>query len=345
MQPTTKQVWIDNLRALATIGVVLLHSSGDTVLLFGKIPAGDWWIGDIYSGAVRYSVPIFIMLTGVLLLGKEYSLGVFFRKRFTRVLTPFLFWSLIYIAFDFWDKAKNGENILSFDSLDYILEKLQYGASFHFWYIYMLIGLYLFIPILGKWARNCTEKEMLYFLGIWLCAVVLEQPYFSDFHMEIDIANFSGRMGYLVLGYYLANKSIKPKTNNIVAATCIIIGIVITIIGTGMISFGEKSFNEMLYENLSPNVILFTIGVFLFFRKLEITNPLVIKLRNVISKYSFGIYLVHMLVLRYLVEINIHWNTVHPGLLIPVLALLCLTISTAIIYGLNKLPYGKYFAG
>ncbi len=345
MQQANKQVWIDNLRAIATIGVIILHSAGDTVLAYGHISGSDWWAGDFYSSMGRFSVPVFIMLTGVLLLGKEYELGVFFKKRVVRVILPFLFWSLVYISFDLWTKAKQGHSILNLETVEWISNQLQHGSSFHFWYIYMLIGLYLFIPILGKWIRHSTEKEILYFLGIWFCSIILDLPAFSFIHLEFDIVNFSGHMGYLVLGYYLATKINNQKANNIIAGICVISGLAITISGAYFITVKENKIDEIFYENLSPNIVLFSIGVFLLFKRITISHPTVIKIRDGISKYSFGIYLSHVLILRYLMDSTIRWNCLHPVLFIPIVSLICLALSTALIYGLNKLPYGKYFAG
>ena len=92
-------VWIDNLRILATISVIFLHVSSPLLYNFEGKEDLNWWTGNIYDGTVRFCVPVFVMLTGSLMLSKDYDLNDFLKIKLMRIIIPFLFWSVIYILY------------------------------------------------------------------------------------------------------------------------------------------------------------------------------------------------------------------------------------------------------
>jgi surface polysaccharide O-acyltransferase-like enzyme len=286
------------------------------------------------------------MITGALLLPQELKLKTFLQKRFTRLLIPFLFWSFIYILHGFIIDLRS-ENELSLPFvLQTIVNKLLYGSSIHLWYVYMLIGLYLFIPILGKWIRNSTEKEMIYFLIIWFVSLFINN--IGCFY-NFQFVYFSGYIGYLVLGYYLSVKEFKITANKIRIISILLFatGYLITLFGTYFLSVQQGQYTVFLYEYLTPNVVLASVGVFLFVKSFgDAKQKDVSLIINFTDKYSYGIYLVHMLVLTILnsVGVNAH-SLVNPIISIPTTALLCLVISTLIIFIVKKIPFGKYISG
>src|ERR1700743_2355755 len=105
MQPAkTENIdWISNLRLIALYAVIVLHCTAP-VLRFDKVPLADWWVADFYKGLVRFAVPVFVMITGALLLHKKYEIGNFLKKRLLRVVVPFLFWSLVYIWYSWYNE-------------------------------------------------------------------------------------------------------------------------------------------------------------------------------------------------------------------------------------------------
>src|ERR1700743_3443674 len=89
--------WINNLRIVAMFLVVVLHTTSPMLMAYGKEPDSYWLIADFYNALARFGVPVFVMITGALLLHREYELGDFLKRRLTRILWPFLFWSFVYI--------------------------------------------------------------------------------------------------------------------------------------------------------------------------------------------------------------------------------------------------------
>lgn len=169
-------VWINNLRALATISVIVLHVTFPALYNYGTININDWQVGNFFDSLVRFCVPVFLMLTGALLLGKPIEIAGFLKKRFVRVLLPFLFWSSIYIAYSIALKYNKEEDFSILESIEFVYLQFKDGASYHLWYVYMLIGIYLFLPILNKWILNSGEKEIRYFIVFWFFVMLLKHP-------------------------------------------------------------------------------------------------------------------------------------------------------------------------
>jgi surface polysaccharide O-acyltransferase-like enzyme len=344
--PENKIIWIDNLRVVATIAVILLHISSSPLPQFGAISPFSWWVGNIYDSTVRFCVPVFVMITGALLLPQKYEINYFLKKKLLRLILPLAFWSFIYITFSLSVKYIHGERIAFLEIVQYIFVSIQKGSSYHFWYIYMIIGIYLFIPIIGKWAQNCLDKEILYFLAIWLFTIFLNQPIISKFKPGIDFTYFTGYLGYLILGYYLSRKSFNNQVKaSIISIIIIALGIVITILGTYIGSNHKGAFYDPFYNYLSPNVLIVSIGVFILFKNEYNYNTKYFKISNFISRYSYGIYLVHIIVISLLYKLGLYWNSLNPIIGIPLTTVLCLVISGGIIYLINKLPFGKYISG
>jgi len=339
--PHENTSWLDNLRVIATISVVLLHVAAAYLPPNVKINSSQWWTANVYDSLVRFSVPVFVMITGALLLNKEYPLGIYLKKRVTRILFPFLFWMLIYYIHAIIVSKNSFE--LSFQGIAKIgSSKIITNTTYHFWYISMIIGIYLFIPIIAKWARKATEKEILYFLLLWLVATILSNKMFSKFTADFDLQYFSGFIGYVVLGSYLSLKDFnKIKHIRLISFGIFCLGVLLTIFGTFYLSQRAVHFRADLYAYFAPNVIMAAIGLFVFVKQINITNRPIIAIRKFLNQQSFGIYFIHILVLYYCYKVNLGLPKFHAAISIPLVTLLCLSISATIIYLLRKLKLGK----
>ncbi len=155
-----REIWIDWMRVAACFMVILVHSTepfylgGDGSLILNQADA--FW-SSFFDSFVRACVPLFVVASSYLQFPLHYSAGEFFRRRTVRVLIPFVVWLLVY-AFVWGEPASN---------LKSLLLNFNYSAG-HLWFVYMLIGVYLIMPLLSPWAEKVGKKELQVDLGIWL---------------------------------------------------------------------------------------------------------------------------------------------------------------------------------
>ncbi len=337
--------WINSLRLIALLAVIVLHTSAVLLSQYGKVPFGDWLAADFYNGLVRFAVPVFVMITGALLLHREYELGDFLKKRLTRVVTPFLFWSLVYIGYSWYNDE------ISFDAgawanIKQVLHLLKYGSSYHLWYVYMLIGLYFVIPVIGKFVRNATENELLYFLLVWFGVMMLAQPYLTRFNPQVDLHYFAGYIGYLVLGHYLAFKDFTFKNIRAWMIVLFMLTLAVIVIGTWILYKNNSTMGTLFYEPISPTVMLLSASMFLIVRFTTVKiSPVIIRIRDFAGSYNYGIYLGHALVLYLLDYVNISYKLCTSMISIPVTALTCFVLTLGLVWLISKLPFGKWISG
>jgi surface polysaccharide O-acyltransferase-like enzyme len=340
-----KIIYIDNLRFIATISVIILHVSTPFLFEVNGTISFNWLIGNFFDSTVRFCVPIFVMITGALLLPRVYHLRDFLRNRFTRILFPFLFWTIIYFLIGEAFKYKRNGSITFMEILIDLFNSIKNGTSYHFWYIYMLIGLYLFIPIVGAWVRNAKKNEIHYFLLIWLITSIINTFLLYRFIPDVNLVNFSGYLGFLVLGYYLSIYDF--KINYILICCATIVGIITTFFLTFYFSSKMSEFIDSFYNNFSLNVIFTSISVFIlakkgaklaFFNESDRIYQLFHHFKTKVNNCSYGIYLAHVLVLNILYKINFDKILVNPILNIPFISITCLLFSLILVICFKKIP-------
>ena len=162
---TKREIWLDWLRVIACFLVMLTHSTepfylgGEGSLILSHSDAVWAAVMDVFS---RAAVVLFVIASSYLQFPLHYDTGTFFRKRALRILPPFLVWTLCYALV--W-----GEPVQNFKDL---LWNFNYAAG-HLWFVYMLIGLYLVMPLLSPWAEKVGKKELQVYLGIWLFTTII----------------------------------------------------------------------------------------------------------------------------------------------------------------------------
>lgn len=351
MENNKNFIWADTLRVFTTFFVILYHICCIYLDQYGKIPNKTWWFFCFCNTIVMCSVPVFVMLSGALILQKEYLLTDFLKKRFSRILLPFIFWSAVYIAFSISNETSTGKYMSLYDVVLWSFDKLKFGAEYHLWFVYMIIGLYLFVPIISKWIKNTNENEIVYYLLIWGFWMLMEQPIMSYFKIDFHLIHFSGYLGYFILGYYLSIKdfNLNRFAINTISALMILLGSTFAAFGIYQSVLSTSKANLYFQSNLNFHVLLIGSGLFLLYRFNPIKNKKIIKIISFFSKYSFGIYLVHILTFKsfdtitfyfsyYIIDLDIIYR-------VPLLAIYSFLISTLMIYLVNKLPFGKYISG
>lgn len=151
-----REKWIDWMRVAACLMVMIVHST-EPFYLGGEgsriLTEGDAYWSSFFDSFVRACVPLFVVASSYLQFPLHYSTGEFLRRRAQRVLVPFLCWSIVYALA--W-----GEPVDNFRSL---LLNFNYAAG-HLWFVYMLVGIYLLMPMLSPWAERVGKRELQFYL-------------------------------------------------------------------------------------------------------------------------------------------------------------------------------------
>ena len=328
-------VWLDVIRCVAMIMVIGVHCIDPFYIspTMRAIPEYTHWAA-IYGSLLRPSVPLFVMMTGLLLLPvKKQPLGKFYKKRIYRVLFPFLIWSVLYSMFpwvtgvlglpkeiigDFFCYTQGQESQSLIDSLkDVAMIPFNFShKENHMWYIHLLIGLYLYMPFFSAWIENADRKTKRAFLLIWIISLFI--PYLKEYVANClfersgyvfgtDTWNefglfyyFAGFNGYLLLGHYVkkGNDWSLMKTF-ILCILMFAVGYYITYTGFSTTASNPNATEmemELFFTFCSPNVLLMTLATFLLLQKVVITNSTVIKVLANMTQCGFGIYMVHYFV-------------------------------------------------
>lgn len=319
---------VDLIRALAITLVILLHAGASFEVSFqNPFP----WCG----------VPLFVMLSGTLLLDPSKiaePLGVFFRKRLSRIALPFLFWGMIYFA---WRSFANSE-ALTFDSIwRGFLGAGQY-PYYHFWFVYMLIGLYLVTPILRVVFAHASSKILGYFILLWFVGtgIVPLLGGFASVWLDSQLFIIPMWMGYFVLGAYMQTMRLSSKVFYTILFSGFLwasfYGWLVTVTGGGT--------GQLLATNtILASGVLFLVLCVAPTKSLERRFPRTYGLLVRVGQNSFGIYLLHVIVLEVLGErglfgFNLSIMSLNPILGIPLLSLFTLIVTFGIIWLLRKVP-------
>ncbi|WP_248723502.1 acyltransferase [Seonamhaeicola sp. ML3] len=325
------QFGISLLRIISTISVIIIHVSGPLVVQYGEISQFKWNVANVFDSFSRYSIPMFFMISGALLLNRDYNLKDFLKKRFIKILPAFLVWSLVYsIANRYFF---NNE---IFD-LKKVFRDIFYGSEYHLWFVYVLLGLYLFTPILRPWIKNATSKNVLYVLGVWVVTLFAAIPVLNNYLPKIDLAYFSGFIGYFILGFYLTNWNTKSR---LMAVLAIVSGLSITVLGTYFMTIRNGGFYDFFYEYLSLNALMVSYGVFVSLNKIKPSNIRVNRISNIVSQCCYGIFLMHPLVLKLFNLIGFNVYLMNPLLSIALVSVTCFLTCFIIVFGLRQLKIG-----
>lgn len=338
----SKQIWVTNLRVLATLSVILLHSSSGGIFSYNTIPHSWYWICNITNSFGFFAVPCFVMLSGYLLLGRyDGNLMGFMQKRFTRVWLPFTIWIGIYLAYRIF--YEHHPNSIRVGIQKYLGGDVLFG---HLWFVYMILGMYLLTPFLSKWLTLATKQEVYFFLFLCFISAAIFPliTHLTGVKIKFDLQNFGGYIGYYVAGYVLGNADTTAykKFYPIVFISFWILSAFGNYYDT--ITHAGK-YQGNFYGYLSPNIIFDSVAIFLTFKHF-FNIEILPKVTNLFDKYSYGIYLIHELVLRHLSRVyHINWIYKHPFIGISLQTSITIVVSTLIIVLLSKLPKGYWITG
>ncbi len=328
--------WISNLRGISIIMIIISHVYGSWLIKIDTLHPIEWWFVNLSCSLTRFCVPIFLMVSGALLLSKTNEAIPFYKKRFTKVFIPFFLWSTVYTLLFLTYELYKGNLHSMGEFFEYIFNSYIFGAAYHLWYFYLLFSLYLILPFVGTWVKKFPSFKYAYVIT-WVIVICVAQ--FSNNHLFYAMRWAIGYFGYMVLGYFLFNIHIRKELAQKLGIIMFIVGLLITMFAGYYALINHDLDYYSWYYRVNINVALMAAGLFLFFKNIRFESGFL----NVLAKNGLGIYLIHLIIIM---GMNKIWPT---GLNLPALVYLisfssiCLFISLYSIQQLRKLPYvGKY---
>lgn len=333
-------IYLDLLRIVAAFAVVMLHVAAQNWQ--DSFFSAEWMVRNVYDSCVRWCVPVFVMISGALFLdaGRELNIKRLYTKNVTHFLRIFFIWSFIYALMHIKGDAK----------IIYIIPDIVAGY-FHMWFLKMLLGLYLAIPILK--AITFSKQTEIYFLSMAVITCFLLPLIFTAIGMvnkglmdmiegwynTMGIKIALGYTGYFVLGHFLDTYTLKVRIRNVIYILGLF-SVVCVIVLTYCFSIRKGEADGFLYEYLNAFTLCEAMAIFLFFKR--ISNNISTKCYSFIinfAKMSLGIYLVHILVMKVLGKFGLSSQTFHPSFFIPCFSLIVFMVSYIITRILYSIPY------
>ena len=286
----------DFLRVFSILCIISIHCIAKIIQPqdYGIV----WWEKNILDSIARTGLVIFVMISGALILNKpEEKISTFYYKRFKKVVIPFFIYSFLYVWIELYQLST--EILLPKNLLKTFLQILSTPVSYQLWFVYMIIGIYIFAPYIKKLVQNLNEKETKN-LFILLFIISIIKYTLPSLGIKIGITNLliTEWITPFVLGYLLTKENIQKHYK--IIYTLGIISFIFLLIARRYLDFMQNILE------LAPTMLMQASAVFIFFirNKNKICESQKLnKIINFISKYSYDIYLIHVEILHFLLYI------------------------------------------
>lgn len=347
LTPSNRNIALDALKAIAIICVLFIHASASGL---SNLPLGSrgWFYTAAWAVVSRFAVPVFLMVSGALLLNPEKSLTIkkLFSKNLLRIIVALLLWATIYEAYGIYLQSMVQNDFTLALVKAAIKNILTFDTHFHLYYLHITILVYLFLPITRLFTLHASRVQLKYALCLWFCLGIL-YPFLRKFYplnlitgipTQFAINMTYSAIGYGLMGFYLHRY--KPY-NWIAYASLFIVGT--CVVGTGVYytSMRAGHFNPMFLEGMSPGVAIMAIGTFggvvHFFERYTPTKIIAVVI-TYLSASSFSVFLVHDVFNIYFREHGFKLASWSPLIALPTLVGLNLILSLCVYEFLRRMP-------
>lgn len=348
--PKKRIFYYDEIRALAILLIISVHTYK---WFIPNQPAQSLLL--VYTKYFMHidgiGVQLFFMISGALLLNRKYQIGDFLKRRFSRIFVPFIFWIIIVVLFRIFIMGHSS-------TIEGIISIVFYEG--YVWFVWTIMGLYLFVPVINSFINQYGVKGCEYFLAIWLFTTILMTLNLYPIQ-NVELRYFSGFIGYMILGWYLSNKEFKSISNKTMMMFGIALFLISILVG---VYFNYNSIPFGSEWRLSIISILETSGLYLAIKyaadysqekTTSLTNKIysflkdsyIGKLIYSLSICSYGIYLTHYFPIWtfQIIDKTAHIFSRNPFKWEPLLFLIVLGFSWGLILILSKIPYLKKISG
>ena len=288
--------YLDLLKIGAIVAVVCIHAVGTATRESGTgwHPAA-WWGADLLNSAMLWCVPVFVMVSGALLLNPQKVLpgGPFLRKRAVRLGVPLIFWTAVYVVFQ---RQFYGVDLSPHDAWSAFAAGDPY---LQLYFLFIVAGLTAITPILRRLIVHCTRREL-----YWLTAASLGFGLIEHAVRALGggggynaLTRFLPYIGYYLAGYVLASADLRPGTQRR-AGWLVVLAWLATALGSAGLAARSNwdDVGSFLYDYLSPTVMVMSLAIFVAFRGMTVRSPAPARLRSY-GAATYGVFLVHPLLL------------------------------------------------
>ena len=339
MQVNVRNNKFTYLRAIACVAIVLLHTLFTAVGLYGytvENPA-DLLSYRIVIDNLMWAVPCFLMVTGALLLNrnKEISYDKLFKKYILRILLAIVVFGAVFAIIDTF----YGQEPASLSVFLNQMKEIWTGKTWsHMWYLYCLIGLYLLLPFYKKIVNGSSKKEIMYLMVLYVIFLsVIPLIGGWDIHTGFYIHVSTVYPLYFFAGFYLNEYRDYSKKLSVIILILITLNLAIL----SCISwYGTRDILGGFFEYNSLLVIIQSCSAFMIFMTMkDKESGFMGKLLTAIDKNGFGIYLVHMILVRYIFK-QMQINPFEMGGWLCIMAIIAVVmiLSWIIVAVLKKVP-------
>ena len=350
-----RKTYFDYLRVFAVFAIVVLHVAGNNWYVT-DVNGMEWQVFNLYESMVRWGVAIFVMVSGSLFLGRDVPIKKIYSKYVLRMAVAFTFWSFFYVLMT--------KTVFEKGVVYGIKNNLMAIATghYHMWFILMIIGLYVCIPILKRIVSD--EKTTRYFLAL-SCAFTCVIPWciqiltdFVAYRSEVvaktinavnsNISSMSMKMVlgypfYFVLGYYLDRKEIAKKYRGIIYVLGVL-GFAFTVFADLAVALRTQKYCDNYYGVFSVNILCEAVAIHTLFKYHDFKNVQLNRFMVMLSKLGFGAYLIHAFFLEKL-SIVFHFNTLSFNAFasVPVISVIVFLLAFCASAILNQIPILKKY--
>ena len=333
-------IYYDILNIISIIAVIAMHQNG---IVHGNPMIRAWNTSLIVDCICYFAVPVFCMITGATLINyrEKYDTKTFFKKRFNKVLIPFLFWATVMFFWKVYILKEFTINGLT----DFFNKFFQSKEQPIYYFMFVIMGLYLMIPLLSHLTEPKHRKTLWYIVAVFFIINSSLVPILKlvkiEWNMDFSIL-FGKYVFFVILGYLLSTEDIEKKYRVLIYIGAVI-GLIYRYAITFILSKRTGVVNKTCWGYETWNSVLLAASVFLivknYFKESKFISEKCAKVLSKISGCTFGVYLIHILVRYYSVEwfsINVNswqWRTIG---IIPTYL-----ISLGIVYIFKKIPLLK----
>lgn len=337
----------DLLRIFAAFSVVMLHSAAQFWYSL-DIYSTEWLIANSYDALFRFGVPIFVMISGALFLRPDRSLDMkrLYKHNILRLLVFYVIWSCIY---GLWDCRTFDFSISGIKP--YIQEMLD--GRYHLWFLPMIIGIYVLLPVLKSWVEHAEKKNLQYFLLLFfifqICSETLRALTVTDeLHSILDLAQIEmacSYIGYFIWGYYLAYVGIGEKLRKCIYALVLPAIVCNVLLGNDLAHRAGRPVGS-IYDSFGFFTFILVTALFLFTTEVLSRKSFGEKsswLIRELSTDTLGIYAMHIWLIEFLELMGIH-SMLLPNIIgIPLHAVFCFVVCALMAALLRRIPViGRY---